>query len=47
LGWQFYDSNATSYFIGQDGWLIVTQGRKTVLRERGNGRNRGARAAAP
>ena len=29
----------TSYFVGQDGWLIVTQGRKTVLRERGNWRN--------
>jgi len=38
-GWQFYDANATRYFVGQDGWLIVTQGKKTVLRERGNWRN--------
>jgi len=34
VGWQFYDGNV-SYFVGQDGWLIVTQGNKTVLRERG------------
>ena len=39
LGWQFYDGNGTSYVVGQDGWLIVTQGKKTVLRERGNWRN--------
>lgn len=33
-GWQFQDAE-TSYFVGQDGWLILTRGRKTVLREHG------------
>jgi hypothetical protein len=39
LGWQFHDGN-TSYFVGQDGWLIVTQGNKTILREQGAWRER-------
>ena len=39
LGWQFYDGN-TSYFVGQDGWLIVTKGSKTTLRELGAWRER-------
>ncbi len=37
-GYQFYDRNV-SYFVGRDGWLIVNDGRKTVLRERGVWRN--------
>ena len=38
LGWQFYDGN-TSYFISQDGQVIVTNGRKTLVNERGAWRN--------
>jgi len=37
LGWEFHDGNV-SYFVGQDGWLTVTDGRKTVLREHGTWR---------
>ena len=37
-GYQFYNGNV-SYFVGSDGWLIVHDGRKTVLRERGTWRN--------
>ena len=33
-GFQFYNAGV-SYFVGQDGWLIVNDGRKSVLRERG------------
>lgn len=39
MGWQFYDGN-TSYFVGQDGWLIVTKGGRTTLREQGAWRER-------
>lgn len=37
-GYQFYNGNV-SYFVGRDGWLIVSDGRKTVVRERGTWRN--------
>lgn len=37
-GYQFYNRNV-SYFVGRDGWLIVQDGRKTVLRELGTWRN--------
>lgn len=34
-GYLFYNGGV-SYFVGQDGWLIVNDGRKSVLRERGS-----------
>lgn len=37
-GYQFYSGDNTSYFVGMDGWLIVTRGGKNVLRERGTWR---------
>lgn len=37
-GYQFY-SGDMSYFVGLDGWLIVTRNGKNVLRERGAWRN--------
>lgn len=37
-GYQFY-SGDVSYFVGLDGWLIVTRNGKNVLRERGAWRN--------
>jgi hypothetical protein len=37
-GYQFYNGDV-SYFVGMDGWLIVTRNGKNVLRERGTWRN--------
>ena len=37
-GYQFFDGDV-SYFVGMDGWLIVTRNGKNVLRERGAWRN--------
>lgn len=34
-GYLFYNGGV-SYFVGQDGWLIVNDGNRSVLRERGN-----------
>jgi hypothetical protein len=37
-GFQFYDGS-TGYFVGRDGWLIVTTPRKQPVRELGVWRN--------
>ena len=37
-GYQFHEGDV-SYFVGMDGWLIVTRNGKNVLRERGAWRN--------